>query len=299
MSVPPSEQPAYYAPAPIPGSVGPEGTPTYQYVTPQQPGTPAYQYQPSPDQAQQPYYAAQSPAPQQAYPQSPVVQQQYTQAPIPIEQQYAQPVPVQQQAYFAQDQAQPATIVYTQQQTTTEMPVVTGNGQGLTGKMPQVENCCLCFPLHTGAMIIAILMFIFYGYCGLILFLDGSYYGGYATISIILGILYIVVAVVSAYGFVGIYKEEPMWVDRFIRMFVIGSIAWAVLYVVQIIITAVNYSNYSYYYDIGLNWAAIIIEFLISAFFQFYFCVCLVSYQRILHARVGDSEKQIPMQITV
>jgi len=111
--------------------------------------------------------------------------------------------------------------------------------------------------------------------------------------------MYILVAIVSGYGFVGIYKEEPMWVDRFIRMFVIGSIVWAVLFIVEIIIAAVNASTYSdVYVDVGVNWAYYIISFLISAFLQFYFCTCLVSYQRVLHARVGDSEKQIPMQTT-
>ncbi|KAF9957952.1 hypothetical protein BGZ72_001124 [Mortierella alpina] len=276
MSAPPPEQPVYYTPGPAASSPVPvAGTPVYQY---QQPGTPGMQYaQPSPNQQHQQPSTLQQPY----YPQS--------------------PQPMQQQPYYAQPVQQTniveQPVVYTTQNVATEVPVVTkGNGRGLTGKMPQFENCCLCFPLHTGAMIIAALMFIFYGYCGLALLVGGGYLGAFGAIMIVIGILYLLVALISAYGFAGIYKEEPFWVDRFIKFYLIGSLIWIVLELVEMIILVIyynkyfsnSYCSYSYCVKVGFPWAAWIVTFIIGAGFQYYFCCCLVSYQRVLHARLND-----------
>ncbi|KAG0315355.1 hypothetical protein BGZ99_007509 [Dissophora globulifera] len=274
-----SEQPIYHSPAP--GTVMPpplqqgDGTSAnHQYATP-------YQYaQPSPDQQQQQHYYAQSPVVQQQplyAAQSPDPQPVYTQ-PQPV---YAQPQP--------HIQAEAPTVVYAQELTTTQVPVITGNGKGLTGRLPQVDNCCACLPLHTGAMVVAFIMFIFYGWCGLGLILGGSEIGGYGAFAIVIGVLYILVAVVSLYGLIGIYKEEVAWVDRFVRMFVIGSLVWVVLYIIEIIVLATQYGAY-------IAWGSTIVQLILGFLFQYYFCICLVSYQRVLHARVGDQEKQIPMQ---
>ncbi|KAG0370516.1 hypothetical protein BC939DRAFT_106578 [Gamsiella multidivaricata] len=307
----PSEQPVYYTPAPAPGGASPApnpaGTPTYQYVQPQ----------PLPDQIhqqpagtlQQPYYPPQSPALMQQSPalmqQSPIGQQQQPyygdQQPQTQQQQpyygNQQPQVQQQQPYYAEQQPQvqqqqPTTYVYAQEHTTTEMPVVSGNGRGIVGRMPQLQTCCMCFPLHTGALIIAALMFIFYGYCGLVLLLASGYSGGIFVGLIIIGIFYLLVAVVSGYGFAGIYKEQPLWVDKFIRFYLIGSVVWFVFEVLEMILRVVYINQYIYYG--GFPWAAWIIQLILASLFQYYFCVCLVSYQRVLHARVGD-EKQLQM----
>lgn len=109
---------------------------------------------------------------------------------------------------------------------------------------------------------------------------------------IVLGIFYILIALVSGYGFAGIYKEQQDWVDRFVRMFLICSVVWFLLYVVKLILVGVYWGNYSgsgyYYYSVP--WAAYIIELILSAIVQYYFCVCLVSYQRVLHARNGTTK---------
>ncbi|KAG0265444.1 hypothetical protein BG011_004664 [Mortierella polycephala] len=241
-------------------------------------------------QDQPAYY---SPAPAAASPVGQYVQ------PSPVGQ-YAQPTPdqinqQQQQPYYAEQpvQIQPA-VVATTQHTSTDMPVVLkGNGRGIVGKMPQFNNCCICFPLHTGAMIIAFLLVIFYGYCGLVLLVSSSYSGWYSAVVIVLGIIYLLIAFCSAYGFAGIYKEEPAWVDRFIKMFLIGSLLWALLEIIEMIILVVWYnklcnSYVSQYFSCGFPWASWIIIFILGAGFQYYFCCCLVSYQRALHARISD-----------
>jgi hypothetical protein len=120
-----------------------------------------------------------------------------------------------------------------------------------------------------------------------------AFIGGYFAVLIVLGVFYILIALISGYGFAGIYKEEPMWVDRFIRMFLISSIIWFVLYVAKIILVAVYWGQYSGYYYVGVPWAAYIIELIISAAFQYYFCVCLVSYQRVLHARINSNKLEM------
>ncbi|KAF8975939.1 hypothetical protein BGZ46_008709, partial [Entomortierella lignicola] len=263
----------------------------YQYVTPQQPGTPIQHTQPVDPNNVQSYYAQSSAFPQQ---QQPVYapqpdQQAFSPQPVyvdPQQQQAFSPQPVYidpnqpqpQQAYFAQPQPQPATYVVTE--TTSELPVVTGgDGKGLTGKMQQVDVCCFFIPLHTGAMIITFLMFIYYGYCGLALLLDGTVSGGAFVGLIIFGIIYLLIAIVSFYGLAGIYKEEPAWVDRFIKMYVIGSILWVVLEIIDMIIfVAAGYV---------FGWAGWVVQLIILGALQYYFCVCLVSYQRVLHARVN------------
>ncbi|KAG0211320.1 hypothetical protein BGX28_008143 [Mortierella sp. GBA30] len=271
MSAPPPEQPVYYSPGPAASSPAPvAGAPIYQYQQPDQ-----IQHQ-QVTTLQQPYYPQPSPQPvqQQAY---------YAQSPQP------QPQVLQQPQVFEQP-----TAVYTTQNVATEPPVVIkGSGRGLTGKLPQVENCCLCFPLHTGGMIIAAVMFIFYGVCGLILLTAGAYAGGYAAVAIVIGILYLLVALISAYGFMGIYKEEAFWVDRFIKFFLIGSLIWLILEIGQLILGIISVNNACsaaryYGYSCSFNWAGWIIPFIIGVFFQYYFCCCLVSYQRVLHARLND-----------
>lgn len=116
-----------------------------------------------------------------------------------------------------------------------------------------------------------------------------SLLGFYNAILIILGVVYLGCAVISGYGFAGIFKEEPLWVDRYIRFFVIGSMIWGILEIIQIAITASFYGRY----DLGGGfWAAWIVVFILGALLQYYFCCCLVSYQRVLHARIngGDGE---------
>ncbi|KAF9434747.1 hypothetical protein BGZ76_007514 [Entomortierella beljakovae] len=244
-----------------------DGTTQYQYVSPQQTGVMPVTYSPGQQQV-----AVDSQTGQQYYAQSPAIQQQPIQQ-QPIQQQYYQPQPQVQQAAY---------VVTTQEQTTTEMPVVSGNGKGIVGKMPQVENCCLAVPLHTGALIIAFLMFIYYGYCGLALLVSGSFSGGIYIAFIIIGIVFLLIAVISGYGFMGIYKEEPLWVDRFIKFYLIGSVVWLLLEIVYMAI----YASYGFF-----PWAGWIVQIIIAGAFQYYFCVCLVSYQRVLHARVNGGEK--------
>ncbi|KAG0089604.1 hypothetical protein BGZ93_009781 [Podila epicladia] len=288
MSFEPKEQPVYYSPAPATSSPAPAvvGTPTYQQYdqaqqqqfqgtpvqgTPIQ-GTPVYQYaQPSPQQPnvlQQPYYPpadVQSPPPQH---------QQIYYAQQPVQQQTQQP-----NVAYTTAQAVEAPAV-------TAVPVA-GNGRGLTGKMHQFDECCLCFPLHTGAMIISFLMLIFYGWCGLMLVAFSSFAGWYSAVLIIFGVLYLGIAVISAFGFAGIYKERVDWVDRFIKMFVIGSIVWFVLEILSVIIQYIYYSNYSgYYIYFGVNWVGFALTLIIGGLFQYYFACCLVSYQRVLHHRI-------------
>lgn len=144
------EQSPYYPPATAQGGAPVPGTPQYQYVTPQ-PVDPSqqqqyaqYQQQQPETVLQQPYYPAQTPAP--------VFQQptEYKEQPAAI---YADAHP-----------AQPVVITAGR-----------GDGHGLTGKLHQFHTCCGFIPLHTGAMIIAFSMVIFYGYCGLGLLTVGTF----------------------------------------------------------------------------------------------------------------------------
>ncbi|KAG0036485.1 hypothetical protein BGZ82_004143 [Podila clonocystis] len=284
MSFEPKEQPVYYSPAPA-------SSPSPAFV-----GTPTYQY----DQAQQqlqgtPVQSAPAYQHEQTSPQQPNVLQQSYYPPTDMQ----SPPPQHQPVYYAQQpvqqQIQQPNVVYTTAQAV-EAPAVTtipasGNGRGLTGRMHQFDECCLCFPLHTGAMIISFLMVIFYGYCGLVLVAFSSFSGWYSAVLIVFGVLYLGVAVISAFGFVGVYKERVDWVDRFIKMYIIGSIVWLVLEILSIIIQVVYYSNLNkyvgYYYTyVGVNWVAFAITLVIGILFQYYFACCLVSYQRMLHHRI-------------
>lgn len=108
---------------------------------------------------------------------------------------------------------------------------------------------------------------------------------------IVLGILYLGVAVVSAYGFAGIYKERVDWVDQFVKMYIIGSICWLVLEIVEIIIEVAWINNrYSYVSSyvvyVGVNWVGFALTLIIGGLFQYYFACCLVSYQRLLHHKL-------------
>ncbi|KAF9094518.1 hypothetical protein BGX29_011947 [Mortierella sp. GBA35] len=248
------------------------GTPQYQYVSPQPIDQQQFQYaqQPTGQQQattlQQPYYPAQTPAP--------VFQQ--AGAPVPTE--------FKEQPYAAE--AQPAEPV-----------VIQGERRGLLGKMHQFEMCCGFVPLHTGAMIISALMFIFYGWCGLALLTVSTYSGSgvYYALTMVIGALYVLVAVVSAYGFMGVYNQNVTYVNNFIRFFLVGSIIWAILQIVQMGILVAYYSNAcagldAYGISCGFSWAPWVFTFLIGLGFQYYFCCCLVSYQRVLLASVGDVE---------
>ncbi|KAG0286439.1 hypothetical protein BGZ97_007443, partial [Linnemannia gamsii] len=139
-------QPPYYSPALAQGGSPVPGTPQYQYVTPQpldasQQQQYAQYQQPQPETIlQQPYYPAQTPAP--------VFQQagEFKEQPA---------------AVYATTEAHPAQPVV--------ISAAAGDRTGLMAKMHHFDTCCGFIPLHTGAMIIAILMVIFYGFCGLVL----------------------------------------------------------------------------------------------------------------------------------
>ncbi|KAF9544978.1 hypothetical protein EC957_011475 [Mortierella hygrophila] len=276
------EQPGYYSPAPAGGQAPVPGTPSYQYVTPQplDPSQQQYQQQqqfaqqPPPGTVlQQPYYPAQSPAPGFAQP-STVISPEFKEQPAAI---YA-------------TEAHPAQPV-----------VINVDGierRGLMGKLHQFEMCCGFIPLHTGAMIIAILSVLLYGGFGLALLVSSTYSGTwYGIVFIILGIVYLGVAAISAAGFMGAYREDPKWVNIFVKFYVIGYFIWALIQIIQMGISVAYYSNYcsslSYYgYSCGFGWAGWIIPFLIGLALQYYFCCCLVSYQRVLLAKLsgGDVE---------
>jgi hypothetical protein len=188
-------------------------------------------------------------------------------------------VPQQQQYVYAASPLAPAMVVQE-----TSHPVVTGgDGKGFTGKMPQLNECCFFLPLHTGALIIAGIMVIYYGYCGLALVTLGGYgYGSAFIVFVIIGVLYLIIALVSAYGFAGILKQNVELVDRFIKMFIACFFLWALLYIIKIIIYA------SYGFGLSLYIGGFLADLIISGLCQYYFCVCLVSYQRVLHARVDS-----------
>lgn len=113
---------------------------------------------------------------------------------------------------------------------------------------------------------------------------------------IVLGILYLGVAVVSGFGFAGIYKERVDWVDRFVKMYVIGSICWVILEIIEIAIEAAWISNLnSYargYFVYHVNWVGFALTLVIAGLFQYYFACCLVSYQRLLHHKMEAFDGQ-------
>jgi hypothetical protein len=110
----------------------------------------------------------------------------------------------------------------------------------------------------------------------------------------ILGVVYLGVAFVSIGGFIGAYKQDPIWVNKFVTFFVIGSLVWAIMEIIEMALSVAAYSNLcsSAYYSCGFGWARWIIIFLLGLAFQYYFACCLVSYQRDLTAKLngGDIE---------
>ncbi|KAG0375719.1 hypothetical protein BGX24_008744 [Mortierella sp. AD032] len=274
------EQPGYYSPsqaAPAPG------TPSYQYVTPQP--------------VDQQYIQ-----PQQQYIQP---QQQYAQPSTTLQQPYypdQTPAPVFQQPVVSPEFKEQPAAVYAPTEAHLAQPVVIsaegGERRGLIAKMHQFQMCCGFIPLHTGAMIIAALMFIFYGWCGIGLLTVASGYrlvgDVYFILTMLIGVFYVVVAVVSGLGFIGIYQQQPQRINLFVKCFLVGSLVWAVLEIIQMAIMVAYYSNLcaelSPYYSCGFGWVAWIFTFLIGLAFQYYFACCLVSYQRVFLASVGDVE---------
>ncbi|KAF9930554.1 hypothetical protein FBU30_000343 [Linnemannia zychae] len=281
------QQPVYYSPAlaaagsPVtPQPVITVGSPapgSYQYVTPQPiDQTQQYQYPqqtgvaPAPAQTlQQPYYPAQSPA-------------------ITYQQPYVAP--------NAEFKEQPAAVYATEANPAQSVTPIQANRAALMGKFKQFDTCCGFIPLNTGAMIIAALMVIFYGWCGLALIVVSSWSGWYFILTALLGFFYLIVALFSIYGFIGVYQRNLQYVNNFVFFFVIGSIIWAILEIVQMIMGAVYYADarkycYDYYYCPSFGWVTWVITFIIGGAFQYYFCCCLVSYQRVLTAELsGDVE---------
>ncbi|KAF9128099.1 hypothetical protein BGW39_005340 [Mortierella sp. 14UC] len=284
------EQPAYYSPAQATtGAPGTPGTPQYQYVTPQPTDQQQYiQPQQQYIQPQQQQYAAPQPGT--------TLQQPYYPAQTPT--------PVFQQAVVSpQFKEQPAAVYASADGAHLAQPVVItaegGQHGGLYSKIHQFEMCCGFIPLHTGAMIIAALMFIFYGWCGLALLTSGTYrlMGNDAVyiVTLVLGVVYVLVAAISAHGFIGAYRQDPKMVNVFVKFFVIGSLVWAVLEIIQMGALVALYSSYcsdlaGYGYSCGFPWISWIFTFLIGLGFQYYFACCLVSYQRVLLASLGDIE---------
>ena len=81
----------------------------------------------------------------------------------------------------------------------------------------------------------------------------------------------------------------------FVKFYVIGYFVWAVIQIIQMGVSVAAWSNYcsgySYYgYSCGFNWAGWIIPFLIGLCLEYYFCCCLVSYQRVLKAKLSGSD---------
>ncbi|KAF9575616.1 hypothetical protein BGW38_008207 [Lunasporangiospora selenospora] len=145
------------------------------------------------------------------------------------------------------------------------------------------------------------LMILFYGITGLLAVLSSSLSGFYSAISIVIGVIYLLIAFASCFGFAGIYKEKREWVDKYVLFFIIGSFLWLVLEIIDLIIQIVYINNlknnclygFCYYSFNPGPWIAV---FLIGLFFQIYFCSILASYQRVLHARTDAFEgKEIMM----
>lgn len=162
------EQPGYYSPAPAGGQAPVPGTPSYQYVTPQPLDPSQQQYQQQQQYAQQQQQYSQQPAP------GTILQQPYypAQSPAPV---YAQPSTV----ISPEFKEQPAAV-YATEAHPAQPVVINVDGierRGLMGKLHQFETCCGFIPLHTGAQIIAILMAIFYGAFGIILFASSTFSG--------------------------------------------------------------------------------------------------------------------------
>ncbi|KAF9317387.1 hypothetical protein BG003_000844 [Podila horticola] len=213
----------------------------------------------------------------------------------------AYPVPesIPQPQVYQYVQPQQPTLVYTPA-TVTPIPV-TGSGRGLTGKLPQLTNCCMCFPLQTGAMIIAFLMTIYYGYCGIPLLIAAPhliYFGSSlgAAVAIIFGILYVAIAVLSVFGFVGILRERLVWVSRFVKWYFVGCCIWLTLEILGVILAATGASNYSYSFSqAGITaWILWLVLLAVALAFQYYFWCALVSYERVLKQQSQRFDGTVP-----
>ncbi|KAG0031226.1 hypothetical protein BGZ81_001577 [Podila clonocystis] len=197
-------------------------------------------------------------------------------------------------------QPQQPTLVYTVPSTVTPIPV-TGSGRGLTGKLPQLATCCMCFPLQTGAMIIAFLMTIYYAYCGIPLLLAAPTliaHGSalFSAIAIVFGVLYVGIATLSIFGFVGILRERLDWVSRFVRWYFIGSCIWLALEILGAILTAVGSSSYSDAFSHGsvAAWVLWFVILMVALAFQYYFWCALVSYERVLKQKNQSFDGTVP-----
>ncbi|KAF9970902.1 hypothetical protein BGZ73_006254 [Actinomortierella ambigua] len=186
-------------------------------------------------------------------------------------------------------------------------PVIV-KGHGLKSHLPQVTFCCFCFPLRHGAIALSAVMMIFNAICGLLLLVGSPLVGGYApalsAVLMVVGVLYLVVAIFYCYGVVAITREDLMMVKRYVRGFIGCSIVWFLLEIASLAVQLAFWGQYSdyCYYGCGFNWAPWIVTVLIGVAIQVYFCSCLVSYERVLLANerakagiVTDDPKAIPL----
>ncbi|KAG0085015.1 hypothetical protein BGZ93_009782 [Podila epicladia] len=156
---------------------------------------------------------------------------------------------------------------------------------------PQPATCCMCFSLKTGSMIIAFLTTINYGYCGIPLLLaspellrfDNHVFG---IIAIVFGLLYVGIATVSIFGFVGILRERLDWVSRFVRWYFIGCCIWLAVEITGAILAATGVTNTYGAEAFGyagitawIIWVAIMVVVLAL---QYYFWRTLVLYEQLL-----------------
>lgn len=84
-------------------------------------------------------------------------------------------------------------------------------------------------------------------------------------------------------------------VNVFVKFYVIGSFVWILIQIIQMAISVAYYADACsqlsrYGYSCGFSWASWIIPFLIGVGLEYYFCCCLVSYQRVLKAKLGGGD---------
>ncbi|KAF9337877.1 hypothetical protein BG006_001864 [Podila minutissima] len=167
---------------------------------------------------------------------------------------------------------------------------------------PPPATCCMCIPLKAGAMIIAFLMTIYYGYCGIPLLLvaprllDYDHIAG--VIAIVFGVLYVSIATVSIFGFVGILCERLDWVSRFVRLYFIGCCIWLAVEITGVILaaTGMNSTNGADVFvqtdiTVWIIWVAIMV---VALAFQYYFWRALVSYERLLTQQHQGFDGAVP-----
>ncbi|KAG0341732.1 hypothetical protein BG005_002884 [Podila minutissima] len=160
----------------------------------------------------------------------------------------------------------------------------------------------MCIPLKAGAVIIAFLTTVYYGYCGIPLLLvaprllDYDHLDG--VIAIVFGVLYVSIATVSIFGFVGILRERLGWVSRFVRLYFIGCCIWLTVEITGVILTATR-MNSAYGADVlgqaGITtwiiWVAIMV---VALALQYYFWRALVSYERLLTQQHQGFDGAVP-----